>query len=163
MPRFKTYLPRITVQSGNEPNENEAALFALLASHPEQQRSACNLHQTLCKVARMRCVDMATRNYLKHVDPDGLGPNFHARAAGYRLPIEWPMDIDKNFIESIGGGYPTAQRVWDAWLDSPPHRGHALGEGAHWGIQLNLGCGYAFNADSLNQHYFCMISAPVES
>ncbi len=166
MPRFRMYLPRIhssnVTAQGDEQLPQEAALFALITMHADQQRKLCNLHQTLCKVARARAQDMATRGYLAHVDPDGIGPNRHVINAGYKLPAWWGDKQDANYIESASSGNPTAQDVMISWLGSPGHRTHVLGEG-FYSDQVNVGVGYAANENSPGKRYWVLLSAPAEN
>ena len=42
-------------------------------------------NDTLAKVAEAKALDMATRKYVAHVDPDGYGLNYKINEAGYKL------------------------------------------------------------------------------
>lgn len=60
--------------------------------------------------------DMAERDYLSHVSPEGDGPGDRAAAAGYQ---RWSG-------ENIARGYATAEDVVDGWMDSEGHRKNIL-------------------------------------
>ncbi|AYY11731.1 CAP domain-containing protein [Actinobacteria bacterium YIM 96077] len=70
----------------------------------------------LSQAARDHSEDMAARNYLSHVNPEGDGPAERAEAAGYS---HWSA-------ENIAMGYPTAEAVIDGWMDSDGHRQNIL-------------------------------------
>lgn len=139
----------------------EQALFALMANHPEQQRTTCVLHPILCKVARAKAHDIAARDYEGHVDPDGVGPNQLVINAGYKLPKWWGDKKDANFIESLTAGNLKAAHAWSSWLGSPSHRAHVLGEG-FYKDQVNVGVGLAHVEGSHWGRYWILLSAPVE-
>src|ERR1041385_5049076 len=42
-------------------------------------------NDTLAKVAEAKAYDMAKRNYMAHVDPDGFGINYFINKSGYKL------------------------------------------------------------------------------
>ena len=142
-------------------NEQEQAVAQFMTADPNQQRQNPVCDPILAQVARARARDMALRNYLDHTDPDGNGPNTHARNAGYPLPDWYGTAQNSNNIESIGGGYPGANDVWQAWINSESHRIHVLGTEAFYGEQRAYGVGYYYNEDSLLKHYWVFISAPV--
>jgi uncharacterized protein YkwD len=72
----------------------------------------------LLTAARLHSADMAENNYFDHVGLDGTGPDARMKAAGY--------DISAGWAENIADGYPTADAVMTAWLNSPGHRGNIL-------------------------------------
>lgn len=133
-------------------------LLIILAAKSDSPES--NL---LAQVARERALDLGNRNYFSHVNPEGNGPNFLVRQAGYQLPSWWSTDPAHNYIESIAGGYPTAESAWNAWLKSSGHRRHVLAENDFWAEQTNFGIGYAFVSNSKYCHYWVFLSAPPES
>jgi uncharacterized protein YkwD len=142
-------------------NEQEQAIAQLMLSDPNQQRQNPVCDPILAQVARARARDMALRGYFGHTDPDGNGPNIHARNAGYPLPDWYGTAQDSNNIESIGGGYPGASDLWQGWLNSEAHRIHVLGTEAFYGEQRAYGIGYYYNEDSQLKHYWVFLSAPV--
>jgi hypothetical protein len=121
----------------------EAAIAALMRDHPLQQRPSLSCHRTLAQVARARAEDMRDRAYFSHTNPDGYGPNYLVTAAGYVLPAYYNSAPDANNIESIAAGYPTPAAAWEAWMNSPPHRAHLLGEIDFFARQIEYGIGYA--------------------
>lgn len=66
----------------------------------------------LAKAARGHALDMATRNFFEHVNPDGKGIKERAEAAGY---VNWT-----ELGENIAAGYSLAE-VTQGWLNSPSH------------------------------------------
>jgi uncharacterized protein YkwD len=84
---------------------------------------------TLTAVARAHSIDMATRNFFAHTNPDGASPFDRMRAAGY----------DGRLMgENIAAGYTTAQAVMDAWMNSAGHRANILNCGFK-----DIGIGFA--------------------
>ena len=157
-----TYLPFIAKPPVCSLNAQEQEIASLAINHPDQARLEMNCHPILARVARERALDLGTRNYFSHVNPDGYGPNYLVRQAGYELPSWWSTDPAANFIESIAGGYTTATSAWNGWLNSPGHRRHVLAEDDFWADQTNYGIGYAYVAGSKYKHYWVFISAPPE-
>lgn len=64
-------------------------------------------------VAQSHAQDMLDRNYLAHVNLDGLTPGDRATAAGY----DWDF-----MAENIARGFVTESSVMQAWMNSPGHR-----------------------------------------
>ena len=126
-----------------EPNEVEIEIAALAADHPDQARSEWIYDPILSEVARNRALDMATRAYFSHTNPDGLGPNRLVQLEGYGLPDFWGTEDSNNFIESISAGYLDASSAWRGWLDSPPHRAHVIAGDSFYSDQTHYGIGYA--------------------
>ncbi len=140
--------------------EQEIANFA--SSHPDQGRAVMNCDPILAQVARERALDMGTRNYFDHTNPDGFGPNYLVKQAGYALPAWYHQDDAANNIESIAGGHSTAAAAWAGWLNSYGHKAHVLGESTFWAEQTNFGVGYAYVPGSTYTHYWVFISAHPE-
>ena len=159
---FFVYLATIYDALPCVPAKQEEEIASLARNHPGQGRPTMDCHPILAQVARERALDMGVRDYFSHVNPDGYGPNYLVRQAGYRLPSWWKTDPELNYIESIAGGYPTAGEAWNAWLGSPAHRRHVLGEIDFFAEQTNYGIGYAFVLGSEYGHYWVFISAPLE-
>lgn len=74
------------------------------------------IEDRLITAARGHSADMADRDYFDHTSPEGVGPGGRAADAGY----------DAWGGENIAVGYPTAQAVVDAWMDSDGHRANIL-------------------------------------
>src|SRR5262249_60715452 len=96
------------------------------------------------QVARAKAEDMAARNYSGHTNPDGFGPNYLVRQAGYVLPSYYGTGAADNQIEMNMNGSPTPEITFQVWMNSPDHRRQLLGEGAY-ATQTNYGIGFAPN------------------
>jgi uncharacterized protein YkwD len=158
-PTPRAYLP-LVAQSPScslSPEEQQIALYMI--QHPDQQRSSLTCHPILARVARERAEDMAQRRYFGHTNPDGFGPNYLVRQAGYVLPSYYGTEPDANNIESIAGGYPTAEATWQGWMGSSGHRDHLLGLNSFWAEQIEYGVGYAYDPTSPYGHYWVVITA----
>ncbi len=140
----------------------EQALAARLVNDPGQHRNRFELTRDpiLTAVARSRAIDMAKRRYFSHVNPDGNGPNYLARAAGYPLPSGWGTSRAGNYVESIGAGYRTAEEAWQGWMKSSPHRTHLLATQSFYRNQTNVGIGYCYDPASPYQRYWVILTAP---
>lgn len=66
----------------------------------------------LTTAAQLHAEDMAARDYMEHVNPEGMDPQDRAAAQGFTDPVG----------ENIAMGYPDAQAVMDGWMNSPGHR-----------------------------------------
>jgi List-Bact-rpt repeat protein/cysteine-rich secretory family protein len=138
----------------------EQAIASFMASDPSQHRPFLKLDPILEQVARARAKDMAVRNYVAHVNPDGFGPNYLVRQAGYQLPAWWGTSPTDNFIESISAGYTTASDAWQAWMGSTPHRTHLLALDPFYANQTSYGVGFYYDPSSTYQYYWVVITAP---
>ena len=146
--------------AGPSVNPQEQALFDLMAGHSNQQRPFLRLDPTLCNVARARAADMAARNYFDHTDPDGHGPNWWVRNAGYALPAGYSESPSGNNIESITAGRASAGAAWDSWLDSSAHAQHVLATNSFYADQTSVGVGYVNAPGSEYTYYWVVITAP---
>lgn len=140
-------------------NAQEQEIADRMKNDPEQQRPALNCHPILHQVARERAEDMGIRAYFSHVNPDGYGPNYLVQQAGYLLPSWYNQAPDANNIESIAGGYPTAEAAWQAWMNSSGHRTHLLGLHSFWAEQTDYGIGYVYVPGSPYGHYWVVLTA----
>lgn len=75
------------------------------------------LNLTLNDVAEKHSVDMAVRSYFSHQGLDGSLPWDRMRVGGYNY---------SRAAENIAFGYPSAQEVVTAWMNSPGHRQNIL-------------------------------------
>jgi uncharacterized protein YkwD len=143
----------------------EQALATRLVGDRGQRRSSrqMTLDPILTAVARARAADMGKRRYFAHVNPDGYGPNYLARAAGYGLPDSWSGGRSANYIESIGAGYPTPEAAWEGWMHSPAHRTHLLASSAFYRDQTSFGIGSYSDPASPYRRYWVIITAPPSS
>ena len=145
---------------GITPNAVEIQIANLAINHPDQARPTMVYDPFLNLVARTKALDLARRGYFAHVDPDGYGPNKAVQLAGYGLPGWWGDALDSNYIESIGGGYSSAQAAFDGWMNSPGHRRHLLAESDFYAGQTRYGVGYADLPGSPYRRYYVFLSAP---
>jgi len=124
-----------------------------------QGRDRCIWNEVLASVAMARCTAMAQGGWWGHTGPDGRGPNAWVRQAGYNLPGFY-LDENNN-IESIGaGGNGQLDQMWDAWMRSPGHKGHILGEYDFFAAQENIGIAFLYDEDSKSKYYWSILSAP---
>ena len=121
-------------------------------------------NDTLARVAEAKALDMGTRNYFAHVDPDGNGINIKMSEAGYTLD---PAFLDKkssNYFESIsansdGGVASIKVLIKDKGVNPPGHRNHLLGINSFWSNCHDIGIGYAEGSGSDYASYVCIIIA----
>ena len=139
------------------PQSEQIAL--LMLGDPDQQRASLSCNPILAGVARSRAEDMARRGYFSHTNPDGFGPNYLVRQAGYVLPTFYGDSPDANNIESISAGGATAADTWQGWMGSASHRTHLLGLTPFFAEQIEYGVGYAFDPASPFVHYWVVITA----
>jgi len=102
----------------------------------------------LATVAEAKAYDMASRNYLAHVTPEGYGINFMMNQKGYALIPEWLKDKKDNFFESIAGGAMDGRNMIDILIidkEEPGfgHRKHLLGTGKFQSNLVDIGIGFA--------------------
>jgi uncharacterized protein YkwD len=71
--------------------------------------SALRVNPVLMQTAEAHSQDMVDRNFFDHTNPDGQAPWDRLDEAGYA----WSY-----CGENIGGGYTTAQAMFDAWMES---------------------------------------------
>lgn len=131
----------------------------LMSADQNQQRSTLVCNAKLAAVAQARAQDMADRAYFSHVTPDGYGPNYLVRSAGYPLPTFYSQANDGNNIESIAAGYASAAEAWAALKASDGHRRHLLGEEQFYAEQIEYGIGYVHNEQSTFKDYWVIITA----
>jgi uncharacterized protein YkwD len=67
----------------------------------------------VAEVAQAHSVDMATRSFFSHTNPDGKSPFDRLSDAGVGY---------SSAAENIAHGYPTGAAVLSGWLGSPGHR-----------------------------------------
>ena len=152
----EAYLPFISLPACN-PNDQEKQIAALMISDPGQQRASLTCHPALAQVARERALDMVNRRYFDHTNPDGYGPNYLVRQAGYVLPSYYGTTLTANNVESIAAGNPTASLTWAQWMNSPGHKVHLLGTVPFFAEQIEYGIGYA--SGGVYGHYWVVITA----
>ena len=141
-------------------NSQEQRVATLLTNASGQQRPFVQVDPILSRVARARAADMARRHYFAHVNPDGHGPNYLVREAGYTLPASYDQSPSANSIESAAAGDTSADGAWSTWMGSAPHKKHLLGQDPFYAAQTSLGVGYYYDANSEYQHYWVVLTAP---
>lgn len=137
----------------------ERELARLFEQSPDQRRRLVRCDPVLARVARARAVDMGTRRYVRHVTPDGDGPNRLVERAGYVLPSVYSRRRSANNIEVIAAGDDRAEQAWRSWLGSRSHRRQVLGLNAFFAEQTDYGVGHAEIPDSRYGHYWVLITA----
>jgi hypothetical protein len=149
-----------TARAQIELNAQEEQLAGFLLGSANQEREVFELDPILCAVARAKAKDMGARRYYGHVTPEGFGANYLVEAAGYPLPDNWGDDLDANNVESIAAGYETPTSVWNAWMNSAPHRVHLLGQNDFFRSHDRVGIGFASVPGSPYVEYWVVITAP---
>jgi hypothetical protein len=139
---------------------DEQRIFDLMRAESGQKRPFLKVDATLTKVARSRADDMARRGYFDHVNPDGNGPNYLVRQAGYSLPDWWGNDRQANYVESISAGYSSPDAAWKAWMGSSGHRTHLLATDSFYADQTSVGIGVITRSGSKYGTYYVVITAP---
>lgn len=148
------------LSSGCSLTADEKMVEAELAGGPDQKRTAFVCNPTLTQIARERAQDMADRDYVDHVTPDGYGPNYIVEQGGYDLPDYYGSSLTSNNVESIAAGHETAVAVWSSWMDSESHRMHLLGETDFYAEQVDYGIGHVYVASgSTYRHYWVVLTA----
>lgn len=122
-------------------------------------------NDTLARVAEARAMDMATNNYLKHVDANGYAVNYYIQKAGYSLKPEWTKRPDANYFESCNGGGTSGQDaiislIQDQGIPDLSHRKHLLGIDSWSSTLVDIGIGFVrSNNDSYFKTYTSIIIA----
>ncbi|HEY84723.1 MAG TPA: hypothetical protein G4N96_06385 [Chloroflexi bacterium] len=156
---YKAYLPIIFHHQPCLANAQAEEIAQKMKDDPRQERASMTCNDILAQVAQARAEDMAQRNYFGHTTPEGYGPNYLVRQAGYVLPSYYGSADDANNIESIAAGYSTANQAWTKWMESQPHREHLLGLHSFYADQIEYGIGYVYNPDSQYRHYWVVFTA----
>jgi uncharacterized protein YkwD len=122
-------------------------------------------NDTLAKIAETKAYDMANRNYMGHVDPDGYGMNYFIKKSGYKLQPKWTVEKNANYFESLAantfsGIESIKVLVTDKNEPSLGHRKHLLGLDP-WNASLtDIGIGFSRReSGSKYKTYTCVIIA----
>ncbi|HUP12187.1 MAG TPA: CAP domain-containing protein [Niastella sp.] len=127
-------------------------------------KSPLRWNDTLARVAEAKAMDMAKRNYLGHVNPEGYGINHFIEQSGYILNSEWLKTNNLSYFESIGSGDASAIEAVKALIidkndTSKSHRNHLLGI-SKWDASLyDIGVGFVKSDGSTYKSYTCIIIA----
>ncbi|MBO9203595.1 MULTISPECIES: CAP domain-containing protein [Niastella] len=121
-------------------------------------------NDTLARVAEIKALDMAKRNYFDHVNPEGYGINFFINQSGYKLNADWLKDKKENYFESIGAGHDSGEAaikalIIDAEDASKGHRDHLLGIGDFDATLLDVGIGFVKCDGGKYPSYTCIVIA----
>jgi len=105
-------------------------------------------NDTLARVAEVKALDMAERNYFSHIDPDRNGINYLVHQSGYELNPDWIKKKSANYFESIAANVNTGTEaikvlIIDEKEPSLGHRKHLMGLD-EWNSDLkDIGIGFA--------------------
>lgn len=122
-------------------------------------------NDTLAKVAEAKAYDMAKRNYMGHVDPDGYGMNYYIKKSGYKLQPKWTVEKSANYFESLAantfsGIEAIKVLVTDKNTPSLGHRKHLLGLDSWNAALTDIGIGFSRReSGSTYKTYTCVIIA----
>jgi hypothetical protein len=127
-----------------------------------QERPVLMSDDRLMSAAQHRAIDMATRDYFDHVDPEGHWPNFRVRSYDYELPNHW-LD-DANNTEGIGKGFTAPEGCLEAMYRSDDHRPHVTGNVPFFFEHTRFGVGHweRTNESGMRIPYYVLITAPPE-
>lgn len=87
------------------------------------------MNSALRCAARVHSLDMSTRGYFDHTNPEGEGPRDRTTQAGY---------AGSSWGENIAWGYPTPESVVSGWMNSPGHCANVMRAG-----YTEIGVGFA--------------------
>lgn len=154
-----------------EASQIEIELACLVKNHPEQNRGTMSYHPILGAVARARAADIARNGMIApHVDVHGYGPDWYVCEAGYVLHsvtyCEYSLEPRNNTIESLawgvwGSGEVSPSDIFGAFLRSPGHRVHLLGEDS-FSEDIYYGIGYAYIESHGDTWIFITAAPPAE-
>lgn len=119
---------------------NEKLIFHLTnGMRAINDKDALKYCTTASEAAYKHSLDMATRNFVDHYNPDGEDPGDRLHAVG----LEW-----RGYGENIAAGYIDAYLISDGWYNSPGHRANLLNNNHEY-----LGVGIARKNDSAYKYY----------
>ena len=102
--------------------------------------SPLTLAPQLTQAAQIHSEDMAHNDFFGHIGSDGSSSLNRITATGYEYQTS---------AENIAAGYPTANYVVQAWMDSPTHRANILNHEL-----TNIGIGYFYLANDTGAHNY---------
>lgn len=150
---YQIFIPTIEVQQVIQITP-EQEFIKLLFEHPDQKHKVLVENKILTQLAQQRANDLATRNYIAHVDLNGIGPNHHATCLGYKFPSYYGHELTDNNIESIEAGSESAQDAFTNLINEIYHRQHLLGEIDFYAEQTEFGIARAYNQFSDFKYYW---------
>jgi uncharacterized protein YkwD len=103
---------------GGGTNAEEREVLDLTnAARRNQGCGPLSLDDSLVEAAGKHASDQVRRHYMDHTNPDGQDPGDRMAAAGWH---------GSAWGENIAAGYDTAQKVFNAWMNSDGHRENIL-------------------------------------
>ncbi|VAX36640.1 hypothetical protein MNBD_PLANCTO03-103, partial [hydrothermal vent metagenome] len=108
---------------------------------------------SLTTAARAHSLDMATRGFFDHINPDGLNPTQRAQAAGYSGVTGEVIAVGQNSIDAL----------YASWMDTPENRINLLSlltsfdDGFHYD---QIGPGFATDLGFADDYYTAMFGDP---
>ena len=90
--------------------------------------------------ARVHSLDMATRDFFSHQNPEDEGPSVRMDAAGY---------MGKGWGENISAGRSSAEKTMEGWMKSDGHCSNIMNSG-----YTLIGVGYAPSTTAQYKHYW---------
>ena len=118
----------------------------------------------LAVAAQRKAEDMADRNYMAHIDPDGYGMNYFIQNAGFQLNSDWLVNISMNNFESLSAGSSNPREsilnlIKDEGVIGYGHRKHLLAIDDFWKPCYDIGIGWGYNINSYYKRYCCVLIA----
>jgi len=150
----------VTYGPGVSLNAQQQAIVDYMATTSGQGRPFMYVDPILTQVAQAAAESMGTEGYYAETTPQGYGANYLVAQAGYQLPAGWTDPVSNNYLESIDASYASASDTWNAWLNSPPHKVHVLGQSSFYASETSVGVGYANVPGSPYTYYWVVITAP---
>lgn len=141
-------------------NTHERRMAQAMFTHPQQGRIEMRCNAILTRVAKAKAGDMASRNYVDHLSPEGIGPNLLVLQAGFELPSLYSREPAANNIESLAAGLAQVEATWESWVNTQSHRPHILGLTDFFANQLEYGIAYVYDPQSKYLHYWVVLTAP---
>ena len=108
--------PAVAMTTAGDSGGVEALLREINAARRKQHLRLLRLDERLCAIARSHAVDMLTRNFLGHTNPDGLDPFARMRRANYRFGYAGENLAVDETLDSVARDF----------FNSPEHRENIL-------------------------------------
>lgn len=127
-----------------------------------EPRRPLEWHETLAQVAEEKALDMARRDYLSQVDPEGRGINILMHEAGYKLPPEWIEDERLNYFGIVQGGARDGVDIIKSLLtaeNNVANKRMLLGTDDFSKDMEHVGIGFVRSYKSTFRTYSCIIVA----
>lgn len=142
-PVNKIYMPMILTSSPCSFSSDELVFLELIRNHPDQTRYL-ECSQLLHNSASFKSNDMATRNYINHVSPDGVYANELVKMFGCNIPY----DDKANYVENLVAGTADPNVAFEALMRSDGHRALLMGVGAPFDTATHIGIAMASGNNS---------------